>query len=84
VSSRAGLRLLELGEGGEPSPRGSFDLPELERVRSLAFHPSGRYLYTSGEAEGVRVFRIDASGALQETAREVRGGGEIVLTAPPS
>jgi hypothetical protein len=84
VSSRAGLRLLEVGEAGEPSPRGSIDLPELERVRRLAFHPSGRYLYTSGEGEGLHVFRVDSDGTLQETAREIQGGGEVVLTAPPS
>ena len=84
VSSRAGLHLLEVGEGGELSPRGSIDLPGLERVRRLAFHPSGRYLYTSGEGEGLRIFRVDSDGSLQETAREMQGGGEIVLTAPPS
>ncbi len=84
VSSGAGLRLLEVSEAGEPSPRGSIDLPELERVRDLAFHPSGRYLYTSGAGEGLRIFRVEAGGTLQETARETQGGGEIVLTPPPS
>jgi hypothetical protein len=84
VSCRAGLRLLKIGETGEPSPLGSFDLPELERVRRLAFHPSGRYLYTSGEGEGLRIFRVDPDGGLHETAREAQGGGEIVATAPPS
>jgi hypothetical protein len=84
VSSRSGLHLLEIGSDGAPTPRGSLDLPELERVRSLAFHPSGRYLYTSGEGEGLRIFRVDPDGTLLETARETRGGGEIVLTAPPS
>ncbi len=84
VSSRGALRLFEAGENGELSPRGSIDLPELERVRRLAFHPSGRYLYTSGEGEGLRIFRVDSDGTLRETARETRGGGAIVLTAPPS
>jgi hypothetical protein len=84
VSSRSRLHLLEIGADGEPTPRGSVDLPELERVRSLAFHPSGRYLYTSGESEGMRVFRVDPEGTLLETARVPQGGGEIVLTTPPS
>ena len=84
VSSRGGLRLLEVGEAGEPSPRGFIALPELERVRRLAFHPSGRHLYTSGEGEGLRIFRVDPDGTLLETAREMQGGGEIVLTSPPS
>jgi len=84
VSSHAGLRLFDAGEAGELAPRGTISLPELEAVRSLAFHPSGRHFYTSGEGEGVRVFRVDSSGQLQETAREPRGGGEIVVTAPPS
>jgi len=44
----------------------------------------GRYLYTSGESEGLRIFRVDPDGTLQETAREIQGGGEIVLTAPSS
>ena len=55
-----------------------------ERVRRLAFHPSGRYLYTSGDGGGLRIFRVDSDGSLQETAREMQGGGEIVLTVPPS
>jgi 6-phosphogluconolactonase (cycloisomerase 2 family) len=84
VSTSRGLRLLELGEAGEPTPRGSVELPELERVRRLAFHPSGRYLYTSGEGEGLRIFRVDPDGTLLETARETQGGGEIVVTSPPS
>jgi 6-phosphogluconolactonase (cycloisomerase 2 family) len=84
VSSHAGLHLLEIGSAGEPTPRGSVDLPKIERVRRLAFHPSGRYLYTSGEGEGLRIFRVDPEGTLLETERETQGGGEIVLTAPPS
>jgi hypothetical protein len=84
VSSGAGLRLLEIGDAGRLTPRGSFDLPPLEPVRRLAFHPSGRYLYTSGEGEGVRVFRVGEDGSLRETAQDTRGGGEIVVTAPPS
>jgi hypothetical protein len=84
VSSGGGLRLLEVGENGELSPRGSVALPESEGVRRLAFHPSGRYLYTSGAGEGLRVFRIEPDGELRETARDPQGGGEIVLTAPPS
>lgn len=84
VSSRGGLRLFEAAEGGELAARGSVALPEIETVRGLAFHPSGRHLYTSGEGEGLRVFRIDEEGGLQETARDPRGGGDVVLTAPPS
>lgn len=84
VSSRRGLRLLAIGEAGEPSPRGLVDLPALESVRRLAFHPCGRYLYTSGEGEGLRIFRVDPDGTLLETARETQGGGDIVLTSPPS
>ncbi|HEX9190048.1 MAG TPA: hypothetical protein VGB87_23430 [Vicinamibacteria bacterium] len=82
VSSLGGLRLFEAGEGGELAARGSVALPEIETVRGLAFHPSGPYLYTSGAGEGLRVFRIGEGGELQETAREPRGGGDIVLTAP--
>jgi hypothetical protein len=84
VSSQAGLHLLQVGGAGEPTPLSSIDLPPLEKVRCLAFHPSGRYLYTSGAGEGLRVFRVEPGGTLQEAARETQGGGEIVVTAPSS
>lgn len=83
VSSASGLRTFTVSEAGELSLAGSATLPEVESARAIAFHPSGRYLYASGPGEGVRVFRVHENGLLQETAREPRGGGQIVLTALP-
>jgi hypothetical protein len=83
VSSVSGLRTFSVSETAELSLAGTVTLPEVKDARAVAFHPSGRYLYTSGPGEGLRVFRVQEDGLLQETAREPRGGGEIVLTAPP-
>ena len=83
VSSASALRTFTVGETGDLSLAGTAALPEVESARAIAFHPSGRYLYASGPGEGVRVFRVQENGLLQETAREPRGGGGIVLTAPP-
>jgi 6-phosphogluconolactonase (cycloisomerase 2 family) len=83
VSSSSGLRTFTVGETGELFPAGTAALPGVEDSRAIAFHPSGRYLYASGPGEGVRVFRVKENGLLQETAREPRGGGGIVVTAPP-
>jgi hypothetical protein len=83
LSSVSGLRTFSVSEGGELSLAGTVDLPEVESARAVAFHPSGRYLYASGPGEGVRVFRVQEDGRLEETAGEPRGGGDLVLTAPP-
>jgi Lactonase, 7-bladed beta-propeller len=83
VSSASGVRTFAVSETGELSLAGSVTLPGVENARAVAFHPSGRHLYTSGPGEGIRIFRVEENGLLQETAREPRGGGEIVITAPP-
>jgi hypothetical protein len=83
VSSSSGLRTFTVTEAGELSLAGTATLPGVESARAIAFHPSGRHLYASGAGEGVRVFRVQENGLLQETSREPRGGGQIVLTAPP-
>jgi 6-phosphogluconolactonase (cycloisomerase 2 family) len=83
VSSSSGLRTYTVGATGELTPAGTAALPLAEDARVIAFHPFGRHLYASSPGEGVRVFRVQEDGQLQETAREPRGGGAIVLTAPP-
>jgi len=64
-------------------PRGFIALPELERVRRRPSTPPPLPVHL-GDGEGLRIFRVDPDGTLLETAREMQGGGEIVLTAPPS
>jgi hypothetical protein len=83
VSSASGVRTFTVSETGELSLAGAVTLPEVEDARAVAFHPSGRHLYTSGPGEGIRIFRVQENGLLQETGQEPRGGGEIVITAPP-
>jgi 6-phosphogluconolactonase (cycloisomerase 2 family) len=83
VSSASGVRTFTVSEEGELSLAGTVTLPQVEEARAVAFHPSGRHLYTSGPGEGIRIFRVQENGLLRETGQEPRGGGEIVITAPP-
>lgn len=48
----------------------------------LAVHPSGRYLYAVSP-EGVRAFRTDLQGNLEEFGRVGPGGTHVVLTRVP-
>jgi hypothetical protein len=79
VSTRAGLGLFEALASGELSLRDEASSPALAS-RSVAFHPSGRFLYASGVGEGVRVFAVD-DGRLREVGQEPLGDGAIAVMA---
>jgi hypothetical protein len=50
-------------------------------IESLAFHPSGRFLYVSGPT--LSTYVVEADGSLRPYGAAVPGKGQLVVTEPP-
>jgi 6-phosphogluconolactonase (cycloisomerase 2 family) len=83
AAAAAQVQVYAVGARGELSRRDEIALPSSSGPYSLAFQPSGRYLYASGSAEGVRIFAVGADGRLTDAGRATPGGGDVVLVDFP-
>jgi 6-phosphogluconolactonase (cycloisomerase 2 family) len=73
-----------LGPHGGLTPLTTTTLPS-STLRSLALHPSGRFLYVSGQALSTRALRtylVEGDGSLRAFGDELPVAGEIVVTTP--
>jgi 6-phosphogluconolactonase (cycloisomerase 2 family) len=84
ASTHFDVRIYDFDASGELSLRDVVAVPWSSVPLNLAFHPSGRFLYSSGSGQGVLIFSVAEDGRLQQVGREERGGGSIVVIAPPS
>jgi hypothetical protein len=78
ASADGRVEVYAVGASGELTLKKSTTLPAL---RSLAFHPSGRFLYVSGST--LRTYLVEADGTLRPYAETGASAGLLAVTAPP-
>jgi hypothetical protein len=78
ASADGRLEIYAVGTGGELTLKKSAGLPP---IRSLGFHPSGRFLYVSGPT--LATYLVEADGTLRPYAETAAAPGLLAVTASP-
>ncbi len=73
------VEIYAVGESGELTLKKSTGL---QALRSLAFHPSGRFVYVSGAT--LRTYLLEVDGTLRPYAETAAAAGLLAVTVPPS